>query len=167
MIYCGYTLAYVPRVCMLRRGYWNELQLLYHAVGRYHVLPLMGLAAILAAVIAACPLARRWDSCGRRPAIVGALVGLIMLAAQFAEASYWDFYLLPQDQKTTFAALHRLGQLAREEGISRSARANHRSRQAPLERVGLDRPPCVISAGQARCPRPQAGQPPTRRRRGA
>ncbi len=70
MIYCGYTLAYVPRVCMLRRGYWSELELVYHAVGRYHVLPLMGLAAILATVIAACPLARRWDSCARRPAIV-------------------------------------------------------------------------------------------------
>ena len=120
MIYCGYTLAYVPRVCMLRMGYWSELELLYHAVGRYHVLPLMGLAAILAAVIAACPLARRWTLWrgGRRSS--ARIVGLVMLAVQFAEASYWDFYLLPQDQKATFAALHRLGQLAREEGISRA-----------------------------------------------
>ncbi len=120
MIYAGYLLTYAPRVCMLRMGRWSELQLLYHAVGRYHVLPLMGLAAILAAVIAGWPLVRGCDARRGRPALVGATVGLVMLAVQFKEAGYWDFYLLPQDQKTTLAALQHLGQLAREEGISRA-----------------------------------------------
>ena len=62
MIYCGYLLTYVPRVWMLRMGRWSELQLLYQAVGRYHVLPLMGLAAIIAAVIAGWPLVRGCDA---------------------------------------------------------------------------------------------------------
>jgi len=120
MIYCGYLLTYIPRVSQLRLGLWNELQLLYHYGSRYHVLPLMGLSAILAAVIAAWPVVRSCDLRRGRPALAGAIVGLTMMAVQFTEARFWDFYLLTEDQNMTFAALHHLGQLAREEGISRA-----------------------------------------------
>ena len=120
MIYCGYVLTYVPRVTMLRTNRWSELQFLYHAVGRYHVLPLLGLAAIAAAVISCWPLVGRCDRARGWPAFAGAIAGLVMLVVQWKESSYWDFYLLKQDQNVTFAALEALGKLAREEGISRA-----------------------------------------------
>ncbi len=120
MIYCGYLLAYVPRVCTLRLGMWSELQLLYQFAARYHILPLMGLAAIVSATIAGFPLAVRGDARPGRPALLGAIVGLAMLGVQFKEASFWDFYLVQPDQRSTLAAVHRLGQLAREEGIPRT-----------------------------------------------
>ena len=118
MIYSGYVLTYLPRVWMLRLDRWSELQFLYQAVGRYHVLPLMGLAAIVAAVLACWPAVRRFDARKGLPAFAGAVVGLVMLLVQFKEASYWDFFLLQQDQKVTFRALDALGKVAREEGIS-------------------------------------------------
>ena len=120
MIYCGYVITYLPRVWMLRMNRWTELEFLYQAVGRYHVLPLMGLAAIVAAVISCWPRVGRFDAQKGLPAFAGAVVGLVMLVVQWKEASYWDFYLLEQDQKATFAALDALGKLAREEGISRA-----------------------------------------------
>jgi hypothetical protein len=72
--------------------------LLYQFAARYHVLPLMGLAAIISAAIAGCPLAARGDARAGRPALLGAIVGLAMLAVQSKEASFWDFYLSQPDQ---------------------------------------------------------------------
>ena len=120
MIYVGYLVTYVPRVCMIRFGGWSEFEFLFQFAGRYHVLPLVGLAAILSTTIAGWPLIRRCDSRQGRPALAGAVLAFVMLGVQIRPASFWDFYLQQPDQQATFAALDRLGRLAREEGISRS-----------------------------------------------
>ncbi|MGO9462970.1 MAG: acyltransferase family protein [Isosphaeraceae bacterium] len=120
MIYLGYALVYPARVCAVRMGYWTEAQLLYHFAGRYHVLPLLGAAAMIAALLAAWPLIRRCDKRRGLPALIGTLVGLASLAIERDEAAGWEWMLHQPDQKATLKALHRVGWLAREEGIPRS-----------------------------------------------
>jgi hypothetical protein len=121
MIYLGYGLTYPTRVCQVDRGQWTEAQLLYQHAARYHVLPAIGVAAILAALLAAWPRLRRENTRRGVPAAVGALAGLVMLVVQQSESTRWDGMLLGYpDQKPTLAVLRRVGQLARAEGISRS-----------------------------------------------
>jgi hypothetical protein len=121
MIYLNYGLTYPTRVCQIDRGQWTEAQLLYEFAARYHVLPIVGVATILAALLASCPRLRRWNSWRGAPAAVGALAGLVVLVVQQHEAKHWDWMLLGYpDQKPTLAVVHRVGQAARIEGISRS-----------------------------------------------
>jgi hypothetical protein len=121
MIYSTYMLIYSERASLLLRDRpWSEQQLLYEWGGRYHVLPLLGLAAILAAVMASWPFPRRCDGRPWLPPIVGSFVGLVMLVVQYPEASYWNWMLRQPGQKQTLDAIDHLGKVAREEGIPRS-----------------------------------------------
>ncbi len=119
MIYLNYALIYPPRVCLLVMGRWTERQLLYEFTGRYHTLPLLGLAAILAAVLASWPRLRRCDDLPYLPALAGALMGLFMIAVQYHQRTPWDCMLGQPGQKETLAVLCHLGNVARDEGISR------------------------------------------------
>ena len=80
----------------------------------------MGMAAIVAALLASRPLVQRCDSRRGLPAIVGTLVGLLMLMVQHREATHWDWMLHQPDQRETLSALHHLGEIARVEGVTRS-----------------------------------------------
>ena len=120
MIYMTYALIYPSRVCMMKMGRWTERQLLYEYAGRYHVLPILGLAAIVAAVLASWPLVRRFDRRPWLPALAGMVIGLVMLAVQHREAAHWNWMLDQPGQKETLAVLCDLGKMARDEGITRS-----------------------------------------------
>jgi hypothetical protein len=120
MIYWSYSLTYSPRVAMMRAGFWTEREFLYNFAARYHVLPLMGMAAVVAALLASWPLVKRCDSRRGLPAIVGTIVGLLMLVAQHREAKQWGWMLNQPGQRETLSALHHLGEIARDEGVSRS-----------------------------------------------
>ena len=105
----------------VRQGRWTEAQLIYDFGARYHVLPLLGLSAAFAAILARCPLVRRCDTRSGRPALMGAIVCLLMLLLHHHEVDdRWATMLELPDQKTTMAALQHTGQLAQEAGISRS-----------------------------------------------
>ena len=120
MIYSSYMLTYAPRVAMMRAGLWSEPDFLYNFAARYHVLPVLGLAAIVATLLAAWPLVRRCDSRRGMPAFIGAAVGLLMLTVQRGEATRWNWMLNQPGQKETLSALHHLGEIARSEGVTRS-----------------------------------------------
>jgi hypothetical protein len=121
MIYMGYGLTYCTRANRIKQGLWTEAEMIYQNGGRYHVVPLLGLALILAAVFASWRLTRRCDARPGLPALIGAAVGLAMLVVQYHEVSTrWHWMLHQPDQKATLAALHRVGIVAREEGITRS-----------------------------------------------
>lgn len=120
MIYLGYALTYCSRAGLVRLGQWTEFQLLYDFGGRYHLLPLLGACAVIAALAAAVPFVRRADCTPGRPALIGVVAGLVALGTQFDEQHHWVWMLRQPDQKPTLAALHRVGELARAEGISRN-----------------------------------------------
>jgi hypothetical protein len=120
MIYCSYALTYSARTVMLKDGLWTEPQLLYVFASRYHVLPLLGLVTIVAALLASWPLVRRCDSRRGRPALIATVVGLITMVMQSGEASYWSWMLNQQEQRTTLSALHHVGELALAEGVPRA-----------------------------------------------
>jgi hypothetical protein len=120
MIYSGYALAYVGRSCLVVQGKISEAELFYRYASRYHTLPMLGLASVLASVLSSRRLMRRCDARDGLPAVLGAFVGLVMFAVQHHEVeTYWAPMLHHQDQKVTMSALHHLGKVAREEGISR------------------------------------------------
>ena len=120
MIYLGYGLTYMARAGLVTRGRWTEAQLIYRYATRYHVLPLIGLAAVLAAVLAAWRPIRRCDARRGLPALVGAVVGLTMLAVQRHEVNTWCWLLGYSDQRPTLAALDHVRRVACEEGITRA-----------------------------------------------
>ncbi len=141
MIYCSYALTYSPRVAMMRAGLWTEREFLYNFAARYHVLPLMGMAAVVAAFLASWPLVKRCDSRRGLPAIVGTIVGLLMLVAQHHEVKQWDWMLNQPGQRETLSALHHLGEIARDEGVSRSQLLRmFDPAWRSLERIGSIRP---------------------------
>ncbi len=119
MIYSSYFLTYTSRMHMYKLGFWTEAEFLYRFAGRYHVLPLIGLAATVAALLSAWPMIRRCDTRRGLPTLVGTAVGLVMLAVQAHEATEWHWALHQPDQRATFKALHRVGAIARDEGIPR------------------------------------------------
>ena len=119
MIYLGYALTYCARAGLVRLGQWTEPQLLYDFGGRYHLLPLLGACTVIAAMLAALPLVRRGDLARGRPAAIGIIAGLLALAVNRYEDQHWAWMLWQPDQKPTLAALHRVGELARAEGVSR------------------------------------------------
>jgi hypothetical protein len=121
MIYLGYGLIYSARACMVTQFGWTEAQLIYLYAARYHVLPLLGSTTVLAALVAAWGPVRRSDRRLAAPAIIGSVVGLVALCAQFGEArnAYLTFLLNQPDQRATLAALHDLGRVARKHGITR------------------------------------------------
>jgi hypothetical protein len=84
------------------------------------VLPLLGAAALIATLLSAWPLCRRCDNRRGLPAVIGTFVGLVALAIQRDEAADWRWMLYQPDQKATLEVLHRVGGLARQEGIPRS-----------------------------------------------
>ena len=120
MIYSSYMLTYSARVVLIRGGRWSEPELLYKFAARYHVLPIVGLAAMVAALLASWPLVHRCDSRRGLPAIVGTIVGLLMLTVQRGEATHWNWMLRQPGQRETLSALHHLGTIARSEGVTRS-----------------------------------------------
>lgn len=121
MIYLGYALTYTARVCKVRQGVWSEAQLIYGYGTRYHVLPLLGLSAVFAALLAGWRPIRRCDARSGRPELVGTLLCLAMLAVHRREVNNRCAGMLyAPDQKPTMAALHNAGQVAQEAGISRS-----------------------------------------------
>ena len=120
MIYCSYALTYSARTVMLKEGRWTEPQFLYQFASRYHVLPLLGLVTMVAAVLASWPLFRRCDARRGLPALIAAFVGLVTMLVQSGEASHWNWMLRQPDQRVTLSVLHHLGELARAEGVSRS-----------------------------------------------
>ncbi len=120
MIYSAYALTYSARMIMLKQGLWTEPQFLYQFAARYHVLPLLGLLTVVAAVLASWPVLRRCDTRRGLPALLAAFVGLITMFVQAEEASKWNWMLRQPDQRVTLSALHHLGQLARDEGLPRS-----------------------------------------------
>ena len=120
MIYCGYALIYPSRVFLMTSSRWTERQLLYDYTGRYHVLPLLGLAAIGAAVLSWWPVVRRLDNRRGLPALAGAILGLVFLGLQYKESNQWRWMLRQPGQKETLAVLQRLGEVAREEGVTRA-----------------------------------------------
>jgi hypothetical protein len=119
MIYLGYALTYCARAGMVRLGKWTEPQMLYDFGGRYHLVPLLGACAVVAAVLAALPLVRRADGARGRPALIGIIAGLVALTVNRYDAENWRWMLEQPDQKPTLAALHRVGELAHAEGVSR------------------------------------------------
>ena len=119
MIYSCYFLTYTSRMHMYKLGYWTEAELVYKFAARYHVLPLIGLAATVAALLSAWPMIRRCDARRGLPALIGTAVGLVMFALHAQEAAQWRWMLHASDQQATFEALHRVGVVARDEGISR------------------------------------------------
>ena len=54
------------------------------------------------------------------PALVAAVVGLVTMFVQEKETSFWNWMLTQPDQQVTLAAVHHVGDLARDAGISRS-----------------------------------------------
>ena len=119
MIYFSYALTYSARTIMVKQGLWTEPELLYVFASRYHVLPLLGLVTIIAALVASWPRIRRYDLHRGRPALIAALVGVATMAVQSREASRWEWMLHQPDQHATLSALHHVGELAGAEGISR------------------------------------------------
>jgi peptidoglycan/LPS O-acetylase OafA/YrhL len=120
MIYLSYSLTYSSRAGLVVQGRWTESQLLYVFGGRYHLLPLMGLAALLACLLAAWPWVRRQDAFSFQPAILGIVVGLTALQVYRGEEDHWRWMMrcLP-DQKATMSALERLRRVAEAEGVPR------------------------------------------------
>ena len=121
MIYLGYALTFTARVCKVRQGFWTEAQLIYGYGTRYHVLPLLGLSAVFAALFARCRPIRRLDARSGRPELAGSLLCLAMLVVHRREVNdrCAPMLYLP-DQRPTMAAIHKTGQVAQEAGISRS-----------------------------------------------
>ena len=105
---------------MVKAGLWTEPQLLYIFASRYHVLPLVGLVTIVAAILASWSRVRRCDGRRGRPALVATVVGLATMAIQSGEASYWSWMLKQPDQRATLSAVNRVGELALAEGVPRS-----------------------------------------------
>jgi hypothetical protein len=103
----------------VKRGLWTEPELLYIFASRYHVLPLLGLVTIIAALLASWPRIGRYDRHRGRPAFVAALVGVATMAVQSGEVSRWEWMLHQPDQHATLSALYHVGELARAEGIPR------------------------------------------------
>jgi hypothetical protein len=119
-IYINYILIYCSRAGFVKSGLWTEAQLLYEWGGRYHILPLVGLAAVIAAVLARWPLLERCDRQRGLPAAIGAAVGLLFLIVQTGERKQKDWMLNQPDQRGTLAVLYRVGEVARAEGITRA-----------------------------------------------
>jgi hypothetical protein len=119
IIYLSYTLTYCSRAGLIRAGHWNEFQLLYQFAGRHHVLPLLGAYSLIAAMLGACPTVRRFDATKGKPLAVGILSGLVALRAYRPGVHDWLWMLGQPDQKATISALHRVGEVAREEGVTR------------------------------------------------
>jgi len=121
IIYLGYALPYVARAGLVKQGRWTESQLICQFGSRYHVLPLIGMAAVLAATLSGWRLIRRCDDRSGIPALVATLFGLALMALQSREiADHWSYNLRYPDQKATMSALDHVRRIACQEGISQT-----------------------------------------------
>ncbi len=122
MIYVGYVMAFGARMGFVKKlGLTTEAQLIYEQGSRYSVLPLVGMAAVIATLLAACRPIRRIDARPVLASLVGASVALIMLAVQSRKAlDHWSHLTHQPDQQRTLAALHTTRRVARNQGISRA-----------------------------------------------
>ena len=119
MIYLGYAMAFIARAGDVK----NEptARFVYFICSRYHVLPLFGLAAVSCALLAALRPVRRCDIRPGLSAVLGSLVGLLLLAIHYPElVDNWSFYMDHPDQCRTLSALQRVGSVARDEGLTRA-----------------------------------------------
>jgi len=121
IIYLGYALPYMARAGLVKQGRWTESQLICQFGSRYHVLPLIGMAAVLAATLSGWRLIRRCDDRSGIPALVATLFGLALMALQSREiADHWSYNLRYPDQKATMSALDHVRRIACQEGISQT-----------------------------------------------
>ena len=121
MIYMGYALVYAGRAGFVERGDWDRSELLYFEGSRYHTLPLFGMGAVLAAVLASNSWIRKLDRFALLPALFGTGVGLLALFINRPETQIPVFQrmLVSPDQIPTLKALHHVGELAKNDGITR------------------------------------------------
>ena len=160
--------TYVPRVCMMCFSGWSELQFLFQFAGRYHVLPLIGLAAILSTVIAGWPLIRHCDSRQGRPAFAGAILGVSDARGSIQTGQLLGFLSSAARPGSDIRCAGLPGSSGpRRRDLSVPAREDHRSGEASLERFRPGRSTCGIPAGKAHRLRPNMRQPTARRRRGS
>jgi hypothetical protein len=111
----------MARSSLVIQGKWSEAELIYRYASRYHALPMLGLASVLASVLASRRLIRRCDARDALPAVLGTFAGVVMFAVQYHEVESDCFPMLHHpDQQATMAALHHVQELAVQEGISRT-----------------------------------------------
>ena len=137
----SYALTYSARTVMLKEGRWTEPQFLYQFAARYHVLPLLGLVTIIAAVLASWPLVRRCDARRGLPALLAALVGLVTMLVQSGEASHWNWMLRQPDQQRHPVGPSPSRRIGKRRGrYPLAVDANLRPGLSELERIGHERP---------------------------
>ncbi len=121
MIYLAYALTFTARAGLVAMGICSEAHLIYVFAARYHVLPLIGLATVVAAFLSRWRPILRCDARPGLPWMLGASVGMVMFFAHHHEIeSHWARMLRYSDQKATMNALYSLSNVAWEARISRS-----------------------------------------------
>ena len=90
MIYLAYALTFTARAGLVAMGICSVAHLIYLFAARYHVLPLIGLATVVAAFLSRWRPILRCDARPGLPWMLGASVGMVMFFAHHHEIeSHW------------------------------------------------------------------------------